>query len=79
MPARMRFSHDDYTVAWICALPLEMTAAKTILNKLHHQLYPWDRMNSLNREIQQKGITITYTDPPVTRENWAKTYVPKPT
>ncbi|KAL3472077.1 TPR-like protein [Aspergillus californicus] len=34
----MRFSHDDYTVAWICALPLEMTAAKTMLDKLHHQL-----------------------------------------
>ncbi|KGO41142.1 Tetratricopeptide-like helical [Penicillium expansum] len=34
----MIFSHDDYTVAWICALPLEMTAAKTMLDKLHHPL-----------------------------------------
>ncbi|KAJ6002315.1 Tetratricopeptide-like helical [Penicillium canescens] len=34
----MGFSHNDYTVAWICALPLEMTAAKTMLDKLHHQL-----------------------------------------
>ncbi|KAJ5504600.1 Tetratricopeptide-like helical [Penicillium fimorum] len=34
----MAFSHDDYTVAWICALPLEMTAAKMMLDKLHHQL-----------------------------------------
>lgn len=38
MTARMIFSHDDYTVAWICALPLEMTAAKTMLDKLHHPL-----------------------------------------
>ncbi|KAJ6125828.1 Tetratricopeptide-like helical [Penicillium samsonianum] len=34
----MIFSHEDYTVAWICALPLEMTAAKTMLDKLHSQL-----------------------------------------
>jgi nucleoside phosphorylase/tetratricopeptide (TPR) repeat protein len=38
MTARMAFIHDDYTVAWICALPLEMTAAKTMLDKLHPQL-----------------------------------------
>lgn len=31
-------SHDDYTVAWICALPLELTAARTMLHKLHDQL-----------------------------------------
>ncbi|OQE40897.1 hypothetical protein PENCOP_c005G06057 [Penicillium coprophilum] len=34
----MIYSHDDYKVAWICALPLEMTAAKTMLEKLHHPL-----------------------------------------
>ncbi|KAF3385089.1 Nephrocystin-3 [Penicillium rolfsii] len=34
----MEFTHDDYTVAWICALPLEMTAAKTMLDKLHPRL-----------------------------------------
>ncbi|KAL2802425.1 hypothetical protein BJX63DRAFT_437901 [Aspergillus granulosus] len=26
---------DDYTVAWICALPLEATAARTMLDKTH--------------------------------------------
>ncbi|KAL2802411.1 nucleoside phosphorylase domain-containing protein [Aspergillus granulosus] len=31
----MAFTWDDYTVAWICALPLEMTAAKAILDTLH--------------------------------------------
>ncbi|KAK6838762.1 hypothetical protein RU639_000379 [Aspergillus parasiticus] len=34
----MRLTHDDYTVAWICALPLEMTAAKAMLDTLHHLL-----------------------------------------
>ncbi|KAL4938312.1 hypothetical protein BDV06DRAFT_215198 [Aspergillus oleicola] len=34
----MARSNFDYTVAWICALPLEMTAAKTMLDKHHGQL-----------------------------------------
>ncbi len=32
--ARM-LSHDDYTVGWICALPLEMAAAKAMLDDIH--------------------------------------------
>ncbi|KAN0066856.1 hypothetical protein V8E54_015028 [Elaphomyces granulatus] len=31
-------SHDDYTVAWICALPLEAAVAKVMLDKNHPQL-----------------------------------------
>ncbi|KAN0082005.1 hypothetical protein V8E54_003303 [Elaphomyces granulatus] len=31
-------SHEDYTVAWICALPLEAAAAKAMLDKIHPQL-----------------------------------------
>ncbi|PLB47087.1 hypothetical protein P170DRAFT_388283 [Aspergillus steynii IBT 23096] len=31
-------SHDDYTVGWICALPLEMAAAKMMLDELHPPL-----------------------------------------
>ncbi|KAL4972996.1 hypothetical protein BDW66DRAFT_154205 [Aspergillus desertorum] len=31
----MSFTREDYTVAWICALPLEMTAAKAMLDTLH--------------------------------------------
>ncbi|KAL4871340.1 hypothetical protein BDV12DRAFT_206512 [Aspergillus spectabilis] len=34
----MAFRHDDYTVAWICALPLEMAAAKIMLDKTHPTL-----------------------------------------
>src|SRR5712664_668372 len=31
-------THEDYTVAWICALPLEAAAAKANLDKTHLQL-----------------------------------------
>jgi nucleoside phosphorylase len=31
-------TRDGYTVAWICALPLEMTAAKLMLDKVHASL-----------------------------------------
>ncbi|RFN54384.1 hypothetical protein FIE12Z_1511 [Fusarium flagelliforme] len=30
--------HDDYTVAWISALPLEMTAAEVMLDSIHRPL-----------------------------------------
>lgn len=35
---KMGFTYDDYTVAWVCALPLEMTAAKLMLDKVHPSL-----------------------------------------
>src|ERR1700685_2225674 len=31
-------AHEDYTVAWICALPLEAAASKAMLNNIHPQL-----------------------------------------
>lgn len=31
----MVLTHDDYTVAWICALPVEMAAAKVMLDEIH--------------------------------------------
>ncbi|OJJ49289.1 hypothetical protein ASPZODRAFT_164819 [Penicilliopsis zonata CBS 506.65] len=31
-------THCDYTVAWICALPLELAAAKAMLDKIHDPL-----------------------------------------
>ncbi|PIG85755.1 kinesin light chain 1 and [Aspergillus arachidicola] len=34
----MAFTRDDYTVAWICALPLEMAAAKAMLDEVHPPL-----------------------------------------
>lgn len=34
----MRFMHSDYTVAWICALPLERAAAEVMLDEIHEPL-----------------------------------------
>ena len=31
-------THENYTVAWICALPLEAAASKAMLDKIHPQL-----------------------------------------
>jgi nucleoside phosphorylase len=33
-----RLQHNSYTVGWICALPLEMAAAKAMLDERHEQL-----------------------------------------
>lgn len=38
MAARNRRSHDGYTVGWICALPIEMAAAKLMLDEVHDDL-----------------------------------------
>ncbi|KAL2817897.1 hypothetical protein BDW59DRAFT_181989 [Aspergillus cavernicola] len=35
---RVALSHDDYTVGWICALPLEMAAAQAALDEVHQDL-----------------------------------------
>jgi nucleoside phosphorylase len=38
MPSVKRLSHNDYTVCWICALPLEMAAATIMLDERHEAL-----------------------------------------
>jgi nucleoside phosphorylase len=38
MDTKTRRSHNDYTVGWICALPLEMAAAKAMLDEVHEDL-----------------------------------------
>ncbi|KAE8132449.1 violaceus kinesin [Aspergillus pseudotamarii] len=38
MTYKMVVTHHDYTVAWICALPLEMAAAKAMLDEVHPPL-----------------------------------------
>jgi nucleoside phosphorylase len=44
------FSHEDYTVGWICALPCEMAAAKALLDDIHPSL-PIIRPNDHNTYI----------------------------
>src|ERR1700733_5977158 len=34
-PSRSPYSNDEYTVGWICALPIEMAAAKGMMDEEH--------------------------------------------
>jgi NACHT, LRR and PYD domains-containing protein 3 len=34
----MSSAHNDYTIAWICALLVEIAAARAMLDKIHHPL-----------------------------------------
>jgi hypothetical protein len=34
MTSTRKLSYDDYTVAWICALPVEMAAARMMLDEV---------------------------------------------
>ncbi|KAN0077667.1 hypothetical protein V8E54_005971 [Elaphomyces granulatus] len=38
MESTTMLSHEHYTVGWVCALPLEMTAAKAMLDETHSNL-----------------------------------------
>lgn len=35
LKATVALTHDDYTVAWLCALPIEKVAARNMLDELH--------------------------------------------
>jgi nucleoside phosphorylase len=50
MAARNTISHEDYTVGWICALPLEMAAATLMLDTIHPSLP--------NRSTDQNTYTL---------------------
>src|SRR5438034_781510 len=36
--ANSRLRHEDYSVGWVCALPIEVTAAQVILDEEHEPL-----------------------------------------
>ncbi|KAK4220966.1 hypothetical protein QBC38DRAFT_550337 [Podospora fimiseda] len=38
-----QFTHGDYTIAWICALPRELSASRAMLDEEHTQLPSLDR------------------------------------
>lgn len=44
-------SRDDFTVGWICALPLEMAAAKAMLDRTYPDLPPDPTLNDTNAYI----------------------------
>ncbi|KAJ6006071.1 hypothetical protein N7451_004015 [Penicillium sp. IBT 35674x] len=60
MAAKATLSHDDYTVGWICALPLEMAAAKLMLDTIHPRLPSpsTDQNNYILGNIEEHNIVI---------------------
>ncbi|EQB51330.1 hypothetical protein CGLO_09126 [Colletotrichum gloeosporioides Cg-14] len=37
-PGQIKLQHTDYTVGWICALPVELTASLAMLDRIHQNL-----------------------------------------
>ncbi|PKY07899.1 purine and uridine phosphorylase [Aspergillus campestris IBT 28561] len=60
MARRTRLSHADYTVGWICALSLEMAAAKLMLDEVHENLssQPNDHNSYYFGNIGQHNIVL---------------------
>lgn len=60
MEARAPLSHDDYTVGWICALPLETAAAKLMLDEIHTPLprLPMDQNTYILGSIEEHNVVI---------------------
>ncbi|KAJ5907909.1 hypothetical protein N7495_000591 [Penicillium taxi] len=60
MADRASLSHRDYTVGWICALPLEMAAAKLMLDSIHPSLPrpPTDHNTYILGNIGDHNIVI---------------------
>jgi nucleoside phosphorylase/tetratricopeptide (TPR) repeat protein len=54
-------SHEDYALAWICALPLEMAAAKFMFDKTHSQLPQLanDENTYTLRKICRRNVVVT--------------------
>lgn len=47
MPERPRLRRDDYTVGWICALPIELAAAQEMLDEEHEYPEPDENDNNV--------------------------------
>jgi hypothetical protein len=60
MAARDPLSYNDYTVGWICALPLEMAAAKLMLDAIYPSLPrpPTDQNTYILGNIGEHNIVI---------------------
>ncbi|RFU79266.1 pfs, nacht and ankyrin domain [Trichoderma arundinaceum] len=56
----VRFQHEDYTVAWICALHIEMAAARAMLDNIHDGLpmAPDDTNSYTLGNVGQHNIVI---------------------
>jgi nucleoside phosphorylase len=57
-------SRDDYPVGWVCALPIEVAAAKAMLDRVHDNLSPdWnsdDNNNYILGSLQGHNVVVAY-------------------
>lgn len=58
--------YDDYSVGWICALPIEVQAAKATLDTIHDNLpsnrNPKDSNNYILGSLQGHNVVLAYPD-----------------
>ncbi|KAI9043628.1 purine and uridine phosphorylase [Aspergillus affinis] len=61
MEASAPLSHDDYTIAWICAMPMEMSVASLMLDAVHLSLPkpPMDGNKYILGNIGDHNLVIT--------------------
>jgi nucleoside phosphorylase len=54
------FSHNDYMVGWICAVPVEMAAAKALLDAVHEDLpiLPHDPNSYTLGRVGKRNVVI---------------------
>ncbi|KAI4206210.1 MAG: hypothetical protein LQ348_001037 [Seirophora lacunosa] len=59
-------SRDDYAVGWVCALPIEVAAAKATLDRVHDNLPPDrnsdDNNNYILGSLQGHNVLVAYPD-----------------
>ncbi|KAH6608120.1 hypothetical protein Trco_004433 [Trichoderma cornu-damae] len=57
-------SRDDYLVGWVCALPVEVAAAKATLDRIHDNLHPDQNLDDSNNYIlgslQGHNVVLAY-------------------
>jgi hypothetical protein len=60
MEASAPLSHDDYTVGWVCAMPVEIAAVKLMLDKIHPPLprLPMDQNTYTLGNIGEHNIIV---------------------
>ncbi|PSR80200.1 ankyrin repeat protein [Coniella lustricola] len=62
-------SRDDYTVGWVCTLPIEVAAAKTTLDCVHEDPAPKrnsaDNNNYILGSLQGHNVVVAYPNPGV--------------
>src|SRR5271156_3067748 len=56
--ARRRLRHEEYTVGWVCALPIELAAAQEMLDEEYEQDEHDNNLYSLGRIGDHKVVIV---------------------